>query len=190
MDIQMKTHSFILGFLAIFLLISCDTVTFDVSDTSSSTIDKVLLCPPDVGVTVPDFMKQNMENIMDAVMIEMLPAVEAEAKKRDTWPVDSIILKTLTMSMDNIPNELRNDNTLGFLTGIEVFLVRDGEPDTLWAVAESIQGGATSIQFSVNRIDLQPLVEKGLNTKTRISARYCPSEEIDVTLKYTIEVGF
>ena len=185
-----KNKYFFVGVVLSLMLFSCDDTTFSISDDIDSQIDKVDFCPPDIGVSVPSLLKQNVEEMMSNVVSAIGPSVENEAKKKNVWPVDSIYLKSLKMSMKSSPESPTNSNTLGFLVSVEIYISADGEQEQLWAVADNIEEKSTEIVFEPKKVNMKPYIDKGIKTSTKITVRYCPNVDIPIKISYKAEIGF
>ncbi len=188
-----RKTALLIGVITGILYASCDdeTLAFDITTSSSSTIEKVDFCPPDIGISLPEQILRAVEAPIQEAMSQIGPAIDNEVEKRNTGPVKHIYMKALTMTMKEPPaeSERKRDNTLGFLSKVEVYVSMDGK-DELLAESAKIAENAVSVSFRTYDVDLKPYVDKGFSTKVKVTARYCPSVDIPMDVTTTTRVSF
>ena len=179
--------------LAVVVVMGCDDegIGFDVSTSSSSTIEKVDLCPPDIGISLPEQLARAVESPIQEAMSQIGPAIDSEMEKRDTAFIKHVYLKRLSMRMDEPPSDSdrRRDNTLGFLSKVEVYVSMDDKEELL-AESAYIPEDAVGIDFRVFDVDLVPYLDNGFTTRVKVTARYCPAVDMPITVHTTTRVKF
>jgi hypothetical protein len=91
--------------------------------------------------------------------------LSAEIKKRATGPIDSVTLKTLTLSITDTDRGAGDTDDWSFVEEIRVYVKSSLAGSSLprAEIASALSPGAvTTIEFSVDgSVDLQPYVEQG-----------------------------
>jgi len=158
--------------IGIVLTISCKKLlTFDISDSTTTTIDaNILPFQLPVELPTPD-VTTNSEN---------------EFAQNDTKVelVKEIILKKLVLTITS-----PNDKTFSFLKSIEIYISADGEDEMKLAWNDDVQSDAKSIELETTNSALDKYVKKDkYKLRTKVVTKETLTQSVDIKIDFTFQV--
>jgi len=158
--------------IGIVLTISCKKLlTFDISDSTTTTIDaNILPFQLPVELPTPD-VTTNSEN---------------EFAQNDTKVelVKEIILKKLVLTITS-----PNDKTFSFLKSIEIYISADGEDEMKLAWNDNVQSNAKSIELETTNSALDKYVKKDkYKLRTKVVTKETLTQSVDIKIDFTFQV--
>ena len=158
--------------IGIILTVSCKKLlTFDISDSTTTTIDaNILPFQLPVELPTPD-VTTNSEN---------------EFAQNDTKVelVKEIILKKLVLTITS-----PNDKTFSFLKSIEIYISADGEDEMKLAWNDDVQSDAKSIELETTNSALDKYVKKDkYKLRTKVVTKETLTQSVDIKIDFTFQV--
>jgi len=158
--------------IGIILTVSCKKLlTFDISDSTTTTIDaNILPFQLPVELPTPD-VTTNSEN---------------EFAQNDTKVelVKEIILKKLVLTITS-----PNDKTFSFLKSIEIYISADGEDEMKLAWNNDVQSDAKSIELETTNSALDKYVKKDkYKLRTKVVTKETLTQSVDIKIDFTFQV--
>ena len=172
--------------------------SFEVTDESDPTLlEGNPLCPSaEMLDAIPDEMLEYVQMGIGVgfqlAFDAMMGSIEDEMDDRSTGPARSVHPVSMKMVQQNHPDSPNLTNTLGFQSGLEIFLEPPvGAPlDTaklFWA--EDIPQNAEVIEFEVNAdLDMLPYMDRDSITSSVPTLRTCNREDVMYVTITTVEV--
>jgi len=170
------------------LVLSCG-LSFDISNESDATVKKVELCNTIVSDLTPQEFKDGLFSIFNDFFNESFTKIVSEVKKKDTWPANEVVLKSLSLNQKNIPSEVKSSNSLGIIKSANIYIkYKDSEEKKLLASVSNTKINATVLKFTTEPINLVNYIDKGFDIEVDVDARSCPAENIDFTSSFVANV--
>ncbi len=170
----MKTKTLISAVLiaSVLFTLSCKKLlTFDISDSTTTTIDaNPFPISSPIEIPTPDVTTNS----------------ESEFAQNDTKVelVKEIILKRLALTITS-----PSDKTFSFLKSIEIYISADGEDETKLAWNNDVQSTAKSIELETTKEALDKYVKKDkYKLRTTVTTRETLTQSVDIKIDFTFQV--
>ena len=168
----MKTKTILTVLLiGIIFTVSCKKLlTFEISDSTTTTIKNQLPFDTPLNIPTPDVTTNS----------------ESEFEQNDTKVelVKEIILKRLALTITS-----PDGKTFSFLKSIEIYISADGEDETKIAWNNDVQSNAESIELETTTAALDKYVKKDkYKLRTTVVTRETLFEDVDIKIDFTFQV--
>jgi len=145
-------------------------LTFDISDSTTTTIDVGLPVSLPFEIPTPD-ITTNSES-------------EFEQNNTKVELVKEIILKQLDLTITS-----PSDKTFSFLKSIEIYISADGEDETKLAWDNDVQSDAKTIELEITKEALDKYVKKSkYKLRTKVTTRETLTQKVDLKIDFTFQV--
>ncbi len=185
-------------FLPLFPALLLASCSFDVTSTSDpQLLEGNPLCPDEemlgaLPEELQDFMLAGLGAGIQLGFDAMIGAIEDEMDEEDTDPAQHIYPREMRMVQQNEVADPGLANTLGFQSGLEIYLVPPvgSYLDVArFAWADDIPVGAMAVEFEVNQeLDMLPYMDLDSTTSSVPQLRTCNRENISYVTISTVEV--